>query len=94
MLTSEIPLDEYKNKNEIIIAMDAMQLAAETVTRSIEIITTDVETKLKKYLEKCVYLVLQLYESTDASDTSQLAIIVKMFFDNFLQRKNSSRFCL
>lgn len=67
--------------------MDTMQLAAETVTRSIEIITTDVETKLKKYLEKCVYLVLQLYESTDTSDTSQLAVIVKMFFDNFFTKE-------
>jgi hypothetical protein len=83
LLSAETLFDDYKNKIEIITAINAMQLSARTVTRRIEMMATDIESQLNNDIQKSVFFSLQVDESTDVSDTSQLYIIAKMVFDDF-----------
>lgn len=83
LLTAETLFDDYKNKNEIITAINAIQLSARTVTRRIEMMATDIESQLNNDIQKSVFFSLQVDESTDVSDTSQLCIIAKMVFYDF-----------
>lgn len=46
-------------------------------------IAAELETELRTDIEKCIFFSLQLDESTDLSDTSQLAITIKMVFNDF-----------
>ncbi|GFU46981.1 uncharacterized protein TNCV_813551 [Trichonephila clavipes] len=59
-----------------------LQLSARTATR-IELIASNLEAKLANDVETCEFFSIQLDESTDAVDTAQLAISVKMVFDDF-----------
>lgn len=87
LLSAETLFDDYKNKNEIITAINAVQLSARTVTRRIEIIATDIKSQLNNDIQESVFFSLQLDESTDVSDTSQLCIIIKMVFDDFSMKE-------
>ncbi|GFV07983.1 uncharacterized protein TNCV_2402941 [Trichonephila clavipes] len=60
-----------------------LQLSARTATRRIELIASNLEAKLANDVETCEFFSIQLDESTDAVDTAQLAISVKMVFDDF-----------
>nr|XP_025043297.1 zinc finger BED domain-containing protein 5-like [Pelodiscus sinensis] len=48
----------------------------QTVTRRIHAISSDMQTQLKDDLEICDWFSLQFDESTDISDTVQLAVMV------------------
>ncbi|KAG0423242.1 Zinc finger BED domain-containing protein 5, partial [Dictyocoela muelleri] len=63
--------------------INSMQLSARTITRRIEMIADDVEESLNKNFEKCVFISLQIDESLNISDTSQLCIVAKMAFKYF-----------
>ncbi|GFX61483.1 zinc finger BED domain-containing protein 5 [Trichonephila clavipes] len=75
--------DDFKNKTEILGAINMLQLSARTATRRIELIASNLEAKLANDVETCEFFSIQLDESTDAIDTAQLAISVKMVFDEF-----------
>lgn len=75
--------DGFKNKSEIMSAINSLQLSARTVTRRVETMSEDVISQLKTDLKRCTFLSLQFDESTDISDTSQLALFVRMVFDDF-----------
>ncbi|GFV97985.1 dimer_Tnp_hAT domain-containing protein [Trichonephila clavipes] len=70
--------DDFKNKTEILGAINMLQLSARTATSRIELIASNLEAKLAKHVETCGFFSIQLDESTDAVDTAQLAISVKM----------------
>ncbi|GFX89425.1 uncharacterized protein TNCV_4774561 [Trichonephila clavipes] len=74
---------DFKNKTEILGAINMLQLSARTATRRIELIASNLEAKLANEVETCEFFSIQLDESTDAVDTAQLAISVKMVFDDF-----------
>ncbi|GFW11608.1 uncharacterized protein TNCV_42431 [Trichonephila clavipes] len=74
--------DYFKNKMEILGAINMLQLSAKTATR-IELIASNLEAKLANDVETCEFFSIQLDESTDAVDTAQLAISVEMVFDDF-----------
>uniref|UniRef100_A0A6P7GSJ3 SCAN domain-containing protein 3-like n=1 Tax=Diabrotica virgifera virgifera TaxID=50390 RepID=A0A6P7GSJ3_DIAVI len=71
----------FKNKYEIMSAINSLQLSARTVTRRVENMSEDVVSQMKTDLQRCIFFSLQFDESTDTSDTSQLAIFVRMIFD-------------
>jgi len=79
--------DGFKNKAEIISAIKSMQLSANTVMRRVEVMSSDITSQLQTDLDRCSYFSLQLDESTDVIDTAQLAIFVRMVFENFDTRE-------
>ncbi|CAK9796265.1 Protein ZBED8 [Anthophora plagiata] len=83
LLTAEPLLDDYEKKNEIITAINAIQLSARTVPRRIEIMVTNIESQLNNDIQKSIFFSLQVDKSTGVSSTSQLCIITKMVFDDF-----------
>jgi len=51
--------------------------------RRIGAISSNQKTQLQTDLSKCSYFSLQMDESNDMIDTSQLSIFIKMCFDDF-----------
>lgn len=80
--------DGFSNKREIVSAIQDLQLSNNTVTRRIHAISTDIQTQLKTDLEICDWFSLQFDESTDISDTAQLAVMVRMVFSNFTVKED------
>ncbi|GFY03403.1 dimer_Tnp_hAT domain-containing protein [Trichonephila clavipes] len=83
LVAADSLFDDFKNKTEILGAINMLQLSARTATRRIELIASNLEAKLANDVETCEFFSIQLGESTDAVDTAQLAISVKMVFDGF-----------
>lgn len=75
--------DNFKNKAEIMSAIKSVQLSANTVMRRVEAMSSDVTSQLKTDFDRCSYFSLQLDESTDIVDTAQLAVFVRMVFEDF-----------
>ncbi|KAF0737720.1 general transcription factor II-I repeat domain-containing protein 2-like, partial [Aphis craccivora] len=74
---------DFKNKSEILGAISSIQLSSNTVMRRIGAISSNQKTQLQTDLSKCPYFSLQMDESNDMIDTSQLSIFIKMCFDDF-----------
>ncbi|GFT43949.1 dimer_Tnp_hAT domain-containing protein [Trichonephila clavipes] len=83
LVAADSLFDDFKNKTEILGAINMLQLSARTATRRIELIASNLEAKLANDVETCEFFSIQLDESIDAVDTAQLAISVKMVFDDF-----------
>ncbi|GFU04443.1 uncharacterized protein TNCV_1080101 [Trichonephila clavipes] len=83
LVAADSLFDGFKNKTEILEAINMLQLSARTAARRIELIASNLEAKLANDVETCEFFSIQLNESTDAVDTAQLAISVKMVFDDF-----------
>ncbi|GFQ81141.1 uncharacterized protein TNCT_249611 [Trichonephila clavata] len=79
--------EEFKNKKEIVSAINTLQLSARTVTRRIEVIAENLEAELANDMENCNFFSLQMAESTDVTNISQLAICVKMVFSDFTTKE-------
>ncbi|GFR24114.1 uncharacterized protein TNCT_369451, partial [Trichonephila clavata] len=79
--------EEFKNKKEIVSAINTLQLSARTVTRRIEVIAENLEAELANDMENCIFFSLQMDESTDVTNISQLAICVKMVFSDFTTKE-------
>nr|XP_042912432.1 zinc finger BED domain-containing protein 5-like [Parasteatoda tepidariorum] len=79
--------EEFRNKKEIVSAINTLQLSARTVTRRIEVIAENLEAELANYMENCIFFSLQMDESTDVTNISQLAICVKMVFSDFTKEE-------
>ncbi|KAG8229912.1 hypothetical protein J437_LFUL008244 [Ladona fulva] len=58
-----------------------------TVLRRKEAIADDMQSQLKRDVETCEWFSLQFDESMDISDTSQLAVIIRMLFNNFIVKE-------
>ncbi|GFW59415.1 general transcription factor II-I repeat domain-containing protein 2 [Trichonephila clavipes] len=83
LVAADSLFDDFKNKTEILGAIKMLQLSVRTATRRIELIASNLEAKLANNVETCEFYSIQLDESIDAVDTAQLAISVKMVFDDF-----------
>ncbi|GFW48261.1 uncharacterized protein TNCV_1108241 [Trichonephila clavipes] len=83
LVAADSLFDDFKNKTEILEAINMLQLSARAAARKIELIASNMEAKLENDVETCEFFSIQLDESTDAVDTAQLAISVKMVFDDF-----------
>ncbi|GFT74226.1 dimer_Tnp_hAT domain-containing protein [Trichonephila clavipes] len=83
LVAADSLFDDFKNKTEILGAINMLHLSARTATRRIELIASNLEAKLANDVVTCEFFSIQLDESIDAVDTTQLAISVKMVFDDF-----------
>ncbi|XP_061450843.1 general transcription factor II-I repeat domain-containing protein 2-like isoform X2 [Rhineura floridana] len=72
----------FPNKKEILAAIQKLQLSGNTITRRIESISRDLEHQLQSDLQTCLWFALQLNESTDITDPSQMAVVVRMVFSD------------
>ncbi|GFR23599.1 uncharacterized protein TNCT_232041 [Trichonephila clavata] len=79
--------EEFKNKKEIVSAINTLQLSARTVTRRIEVIAENLEAELANDMENRIFFSLRMDESTDVTTISQLAICVKMVFSDFTTKE-------
>lgn len=68
--------ENFKNKSEILSAINDLQLSRKTVTRRVESIGQNLVEILKQDIKECVYFSLQFDESTDITDTAQLCIFI------------------
>ncbi|KAF0751864.1 zinc finger BED domain-containing protein 5-like [Aphis craccivora] len=75
--------ENFKNKSEILSAINDLQLSRKTVTRRVESIGQNLVEILKQDIKECVYFSLQFDESTDITDTAQLCIFIRLVFSNF-----------
>ena len=82
----------FRNKDEIVSAIKSMQLSANTVMRRVEVMSNDIFLQLRSDLDNCIYFSLQLDESTDVVDTSQMAIFVRMAFSDFTIKEDLLKF--
>lgn len=74
---------DFGNKAEILSAINDLQLSRNSVTRRVEQISLDLKEQLKKDIEDCSAFSLQVDESTDVVDISQLIIFIRMIFIDF-----------
>jgi Domain of unknown function (DUF4371)/Spin-doc zinc-finger/hAT family C-terminal dimerisation region len=74
--------DSFKNKSEIMASIKDMPLSRNTVTRRMEAMSEDVTVQLQHDLNNCNCFSLQFDESTDAVDTAQLSVFVRMAFED------------
>lgn len=83
MEAADTLFDNFKNKAEIMSAIKSVQLSANTMMQRVEAMSSDVVSQLKTDFDRSSYFSLQLDESTDVVDTAQLAVFVRMVFENF-----------
>ena len=88
LTSADCLFDGFSNKHEIVSAIQDLQLSNNTITRRIHAISTDIQTQLNTNLEICDWFSLQFDESTDISDTAQLAVMVRMVFSNFTVKED------
>lgn len=70
----------FRNKAEIVNAIDKMQLSRQTVTRRVETMAIDLRSQLNGDFDNCSWFSLQFDESTDSCDMSQLSVFVRLVF--------------
>ncbi|XP_067132090.1 general transcription factor II-I repeat domain-containing protein 2A-like [Centruroides vittatus] len=80
---SDSLFNDFKNKSEIIAAIQDLQLSRNTVMRRIEKMSGNVKEQLYNDINRCSCFSLQCDESTDISDTAQLLVFIRMVFKDF-----------
>ena len=78
---------DFKNKPEILSSIKALQLSRSTVTRCCEVMAEDLTQQLWKDIGDCKCFSLQLDESTDVSDTTQMCIFIRMVFTDMTAKE-------
>ncbi|KAG8226053.1 hypothetical protein J437_LFUL005414 [Ladona fulva] len=85
---SDSLFNDFKNKSEIVAAIQDLQLSRNTVMRRIEVMSGNVKEQLYSYINRCSWFSLPCDESTDISDTAQLLVFVSMVFKDLHLKKN------
>ncbi|XP_060799461.1 zinc finger BED domain-containing protein 5-like [Neoarius graeffei] len=78
---------DFKNKKEIMSAIQETQLSRNTITRRCETMSEDIERQLRNDIESCLCFSLQFDESTDAVDVAQLCVFIRMVFHNMMAKE-------
>ncbi|XP_075210345.1 general transcription factor II-I repeat domain-containing protein 2-like [Lycorma delicatula] len=84
---SDLLFNDFKNKNEIVAAVQDLQLSRNTVMQRIERMSGNVKEQLYDDINSCSCFSLQCDESTDISDTAQLIVFVRMVFKDFTSKE-------
>ena len=71
---------DFKKTPEILSSIKALQLSRTTVTWHGEVMAEVLTQQLWKDIAHCEHFLLQLDESTDVNDTSQMCIFIRMVF--------------
>ena len=74
---------DHKSKAEILSAIGDVQLGANTVARRVTALSEDAMTQLDSDIKMCKWYSIQCDESVDSSDTAQLAVFIRMVFEDF-----------
>lgn len=74
LVAADALFENFKNKEEIINAIQSMQLSKNAVAKRLEVLANDMHLQLKNYFEACTCFSLQFYVSFDASDTNILRV--------------------
>ncbi|KAK7901476.1 hypothetical protein WMY93_018245 [Mugilogobius chulae] len=80
---AETLFEDHKSKTEILSAISSVQLGANTVARRVTALSRDAAKQLDTDIQRCKWFSVQCDESVDASDTAQLAVFVRMVFEDF-----------
>ncbi|XP_056138883.1 general transcription factor II-I repeat domain-containing protein 2-like [Lampris incognitus] len=72
---------DHKSKTEMLSAIADVQLGANTVARSASVLSMDAVKQLDT--NRCKWFSVQYDESVDSSDAAQLAVFIRMVFDDF-----------
>uniref|UniRef100_A0AAQ5Y107 HAT C-terminal dimerisation domain-containing protein n=1 Tax=Amphiprion ocellaris TaxID=80972 RepID=A0AAQ5Y107_AMPOC len=81
--TSKNTLQYNKSKDDILSAIGDVQLGANTVARRMTALSEDAMTQLDSDIKRCKWYSIQCDESVDSSDTAQLAVFIRMVFEDF-----------
>ncbi|KAK0142715.1 General transcription factor II-I repeat domain-containing protein 2A [Merluccius polli] len=73
----------HKNKTDILSAIADVQLGANTMARRVSALSADAVKQLESDMNRCKWFSIQCDESVDRSDTAQLAVFIRMVFDDF-----------
>lgn len=87
-VTADTLFADFKNKEDISAKIKSVPLGAPTVARRVESLSEDVSLQVLKDLSICEYFSLQFDESTDATDTAQLSVFVRMVFTDFTVKED------
>ena len=71
----------HKNKTELLSAVAAVQLGADSVVWWLCELSMDAVGQLEWDINRCSWFSLQCYQSVNSSDTEQLAVFIRMVFD-------------
>lgn len=82
-VTADTLFADLKNKEDIKARIKSVPLGAPTVARRVEALSEDISQQVFKDLSLCEHFSLQFDESTDITDTAQLAVFVRMVFSDF-----------
>lgn len=80
---AETVFKDHKSKTEILSAIADVQLGANTVARRVSALSADAAKPLDSDMNRCKWFSIQCDESVDSSDTAQLAVFIRMVFDDF-----------
>lgn len=83
----EALFNDFKNKKEIMSAINDIPLSRNTVMRRSEALSQNLEQLLKEDLQKCSFLSLQFDESTDVTDIAELCIFVRLVFEDMTSKE-------
>ena len=78
---------DHKSKTEIMSAIADVQLGANTVARRVSALSADAVGQLERDMIKCKWFSIQCDESVDAADTAQMAVFVRMVFEDASTRE-------
>lgn len=81
--TADVLFADFKNKEDIKARIKSVPLGAPTVARRVQSLSEDVSQQVLKDLSLSEYFSVQFDESTDATDTAQLGVFVRMVFTDF-----------
>lgn len=73
----------FKNKDEIMSTIKAMQRFAKTVMRRVELIITEISLLFKSEHITVVCFPCNVMESIDVVDTAQIVVFVRMVFTDY-----------
>ncbi|KAG0437436.1 Zinc finger MYM-type protein 6 [Dictyocoela muelleri] len=83
LLTSEALFGESEVFEKIKLSIEAIQLSPRTVSRRIELISSNLSLQIIRDIDRCSFFSLQFDESIDVSDTAQLCVIIRIIFNDF-----------
>jgi len=83
LAAAETLFSDFPCKKDILTNIQDLQLSRSTVTRRVEVLSENVNTKLISDIQRCHYFSLQLDESNDFTKTAQLMVFIRIVFENF-----------
>ena len=82
---------DHKSKTEIMSAIADIQLGANTVAWRVSALSADAVGQLEQDMIRCKWFSIQCDELVDAADTAQMAVFVRMVFEDASSKNHHQR---